>query len=104
MWKEKGQDEQGRYEQVPDLKCQYDNVVIPVVVLIWETWEGAEADIIEEWLNEDGEDVNNMEGVYRWLAQRVNWSGMEATKLCQVFYRFVKWCKGIKSIRVVVLR
>lgn len=87
-WKQK--DEQGWFEKVPGIECQYKGVLILVVVVIWQVKDSARTDFIWKWIKDDLVDCDNSEEVYKWFGQKVMWGRMEATKLCQVFYRLTK--------------
>jgi superfamily II DNA helicase RecQ len=83
-WKQK--EEQGWFEKVKGVECQYKGVLIPVVTVIWRAWDSKEKDIIWKWMEEDLVDRNDLDRVYGWFGQKVIWGRMEATKLCKVFH------------------
>jgi superfamily II DNA helicase RecQ len=83
-WKQK--DEQGWFEKVEGVRCQYQGVVIPVVTVIWSKRDCTDKNIVGQWIEKDKVDIENAENVYRWFGQRVKWGGIEASRLCQVFH------------------
>src|SRR5450432_3502659 len=95
-WKQK--DEQGWFEKVRGVECQYKGVLIPVVAVIWRAWDSKETDIIWKWIEEDLVERDNSEEVYKWFGRKVMWGRIEATKLCKVFHvltRMVEEEKGL---------
>ena len=87
-WKQK--EEQGWFQKVEGVECQYQGVVIPVVTVIWQAWYSRKQNIIQQWMERDRVDTTNLENVYRWFGQRVKWGRIEASKLCQVFHRLTQ--------------
>ena len=53
-------------------------------------WDSTETDIIWKWIEEDLGRRDDEEGIYKWFGRKVMWGGIEATKLCKVFYRLSK--------------
>ena len=95
QWKQK--EEQGWFERVKGVRCQYQGVMIPVVAVIWYKGDCRGENIIREWLEKDRVDTKDEEKVYRWFGQRVKWGGIEASKLCQVFYTLTQAEMGIRE-------
>ena len=87
-WKQK--DEQGWFEKVKGVECQYKEVLISVVVAIWRAWDSRETDIIWKWMEDDLVERDNSEEMYKWFGRKVMWGRMEATKLCKVFHTLTK--------------
>ena len=78
-WKQK--EEQGWFQRVEGVKCQYQGVVIPVVTVIWYKGDCQGENIVREWMEIDRVDIKDEEKVYRWFGQRVKWGGIEGSKL-----------------------
>ena len=78
-WRQK--DEQGWFEKIKGVECQYKGVLISTIVVI-----SRETDIIWKWMKDDSIDGDNPEAVYPWFGRKVMWGKMEATKLCKVFH------------------
>jgi hypothetical protein len=68
-WKQK--DEQGWFEKVRGVECQYQGVLIPVVAVIWRAWDSKETNIIWKWIEEDLVARDNSEEVYKWFGRKV---------------------------------
>jgi hypothetical protein len=45
------------------------------------------AEVVYEWMKEDGVDIEKAEQVYTWFGHKIRWSGMEGMRLIQIFYR-----------------
>jgi hypothetical protein len=87
-WKQK--DEQGWFEKVKGIECQYKGVLISVVVVIWQARNSANTDFIWRWMEEDLIDKDDLDEVYGWFGQKVKWGGIETTKLCKVFHALTR--------------
>lgn len=87
-WKQK--DEQGWFEKVKGIECQYKGVLISVVTVIWQAWDSDKTEMIWEWIEGDSIKRSDLEGVYRWFGQKIMWGRVEATKLCKVFHALTK--------------
>jgi RecQ family ATP-dependent DNA helicase len=87
-WKQK--DEQGWFEKVKGIECQYKGVLISVVVVIWEERDSSKTGFIWKWMEDDSVDCDNLEEVYKWFGQKVMWGRVEATNLCRVFHRVTR--------------
>lgn len=83
-WKQK--DEQGWFKKVEGVRCQYRDVLIPVVTVIWQAWDSHYTDIIWEWIEGAKVGRDDLEGICKWFGGKVIWGGIEATKLYKVFY------------------
>ena len=46
--------------------------------------------MIQSWVEEGRAEFGNQEQMYRWYRQKVDWGGIEASRLVQVFYRLAK--------------
>ncbi|PCG88128.1 Hypothetical protein PENO1_112010 [Penicillium occitanis (nom. inval.)] len=76
-----------RWRLIPERQCQFPDVVIPTVISIMHLNPGGCAEIIYAWMKADGVDVEDADHVYTWFGQKIRWSGMEGTRLVEVFYR-----------------
>jgi hypothetical protein len=45
---------------------------------------------MKEWIRMHGVDVNDEKQAWKWLAERIEWGGIEATRMAQVFYRLTR--------------
>jgi hypothetical protein len=50
-------------------------------------------EIIQSLVEKSGVELGNQEQMYRWYREKVEWGGIEASRLIQVFYRIVKGMK-----------
>lgn len=78
---------QGGWRVIPERQCQFANIIIPVVVSIMYCGPTECAEAVYEWMREDGVDSEHPDAVFTWFGQKIRWSGMECTRLIQVFYR-----------------
>ena len=69
-WKQK--DEQGWFEKVPGVECQYKGVLIAVVVVIWVIWDSPKTNIIWKWIEGDFVKRDDAQEVYKWFGQKIN--------------------------------
>ena len=46
--------------------------------------------MIMNWIKESRVEVGDQEQMCWWLGQKVEWGGIEVTRLIQVFYRIVR--------------
>lgn len=79
----------GYFNQDKRIPCQFPQVVIPVVGVIFQFWPG-DTDQAIEWMKRDGVDVTEVDNVYRWYGRKIWWGGIQATNLCKVFWMFNK--------------
>ena len=84
-WKQK--EEQGWWEEDKSRKCQYQGVLIEVICTLLVEGEDDIYEEVKEWIRMHGVDVTDEKQVWKWLAERVEWGGIEATRMAQVFYR-----------------
>jgi hypothetical protein len=92
--------ENGKWRSLPQGKCQFEGIIMPVVIsginegtdqtcnMIWDQIqrEGVE---IGEW-NGEGISVEEWEEMYKWFGQREKWGDVEISRLVRVFYNIVK--------------
>lgn len=77
----------GGWRQIAGIKCQFPHVVIPTVISIMHLDPGGCSEPVYQWMEADGVDRDQDDQVYRWFGQKVQWGGIEATRLVQVFYQ-----------------
>ena len=82
--------EQGRWERLSSVGCQFDNIIMPVVMTAMLEGKDWMIEMIQGWVEESGVEFGNQEQMYKWYGRKVEWGGIEASKLVQVFYRLVK--------------
>ena len=46
--------------------------------------------MILSWAEEGKVELENREQLYQWFGQKIDWGGIEASRLVQVFYRLAK--------------
>jgi RecQ family ATP-dependent DNA helicase len=76
----------GGYRRNNAIRCQYPGVVIPVVAVIWRVADEGKTRAINEWIRQDSVDIEEEEEVFKWFGRKIRWGGIEASKLCKVFY------------------
>ena len=86
--KQRQKDEQGWFEKIKGVECQYKGVLISTVVVI-----SRETDVIWKWMEDDLIEHDNADEVYKQLGRKIMWGGLEATKLCKVFYGLTQMVK-----------
>ena len=47
-------------------------------------------EMIQSWVEGCGVELGNQEQMYKWYRQKVDWGGIEATRLVQMFYKLAK--------------
>jgi superfamily II DNA helicase RecQ len=77
----------GGWRLIPERQCQFPDIVIPTVISIMHLNPRGCAEVIYTWMKDDGVDVEEADDVYTWFGQKIRWSGMEGTRLIEVFYR-----------------
>jgi RecQ family ATP-dependent DNA helicase len=82
--------EQGRWERLSGVSCQFDSIIMLVVMTAMLEGEDWMIEMIQSWVEESGVEFGNLEQMYRWYGQKVEWGGIEASRLIQVFYRIAK--------------
>jgi hypothetical protein len=82
--------EQGRWERLSGVSCQFDGIIMPMVMTAMLEGEDWMIEMIQSWVEESGVELGNQEQMYRWYGQKVEWGGIEASRLIQVFYRIAK--------------
>jgi superfamily II DNA/RNA helicase len=85
-----GHQGRGRWIRVGSNKCQFDDIVMPTIISILRVGgDDMGASIIDEMKQQGINEQDEMQ-VYKWFGKKVEWGGMEVSKLVQVFHRVVK--------------
>jgi hypothetical protein len=87
-WEQK--EERGWWEEKVERTCQYKEVLIEAVVTMMAEGEDWAIEEILDWMKSEGIKVYDQRAVYRWFRQRVEWGGIEVSRLVQVFCRLVE--------------
>jgi superfamily II DNA helicase RecQ len=82
-WKQK--EDVGWWEEVEGGKCQYKGVLVPAIITMLIGGEDGD-EAVFRLFEEHGVDVQDQMSVCRWFGQRVEWGGIEATRMVQVFH------------------
>ena len=80
--------EQGKWERLSNASCQFDNIIMLMVITAMLEGKDWMIKMINNWV--EGCGVENQEQLYKWYGQKVDWGGIEASRLVQVFYRLAK--------------
>ena len=80
--------EQGRWERLSNVECQFDNIIMPMVMTAMMEGKDWMIKMINGWVEENG--VEEQEELYKLYGQKVDWGGIEASRLIQMFYRLAK--------------
>lgn len=72
------------------MSCQFDNIVMPTVMTAMLEGKDWIIRMIKDWVEESGVEFGNQEQMYKWYRQKVDWGGIKASRLVQVFYRLAK--------------
>jgi superfamily II DNA helicase RecQ len=78
-------DEQIRWVQVPQQRCQFPGVVMPAIISALHVKEQCVVQVMGEMADQEGFDHQVPGAIYPWLGRRVEWGGVEASRLLQVF-------------------
>jgi hypothetical protein len=62
-------------------------VLIGVVATLLLKGEDGATEEVYEWIRGLGVEVEDRGAVYKWLGERVEWGGIEATRMVQVFHK-----------------
>lgn len=66
-------------------RCQYNGVLVAAIVTMIIGGEYGE-EAVFRLFKEHGVDVEDQTSVCRWFGQRVEWGGVEVTRMVQVFH------------------
>jgi hypothetical protein len=85
-----GHQRRGRWIRVGSNKCQFDEIIMPTIIsIVREGEDEMQASIIDE-MKRQGINKRDEIQVYKWFGQKVEWGGMDVSRLVQVFHRAVK--------------
>jgi hypothetical protein len=87
-WQQK--EEQGWWEEVEGGRCQYDGILVEGMVTMLQVGEDGVDEEVFQWMEDDGVNVKDQQEVFKWFGRRVEWGGIEATKMVQVFHRLAR--------------
>jgi RecQ family ATP-dependent DNA helicase len=92
--------ENGKWKNLPQGKCQFEGIIMPVVISGINEGTDQTCNMIRDQIQRDGVEIGewNGEGIsveeweemYRWFGQREKWGDVEISRLVRVFYRIVK--------------
>jgi len=87
-WKQK--EEQGWFERINRVECQYGGTLILSIAVILQVGSNKEVDMVSKWMEEDFVDWDNLEEAWGWFRGKVIWGRIKVTRLCKVFYVLTK--------------
>jgi superfamily II DNA helicase RecQ len=87
-WQQK--EEQGWWEEMRGGRCQYSNVLIGAIATMLSEGEDGVDEEMYEWMTREGVNIREEKQVYGWLGGRVEWGGIEASKMVQVFHKLAR--------------
>ena len=79
-----------RWQEVAGQKCQFEGVVMPAIISALHVEKQWVVGVMREMAQEEGFNIQVDGVVYQWLGRRVEWGGVEASRLLQVFYKISK--------------
>lgn len=85
-----GHEGQGRWIRVGSNKCQFDEIIMPTIISIIREGEDEMGGSIIDEMKRQGINERDEMQVYKWFGQKVEWGGMEVSRLVQVFHRVFK--------------
>ena len=86
--------EQGRQDRLSNVSCQFDNIIMPMVMTAMLEGKDWMISMIQSCVEESGVEFGNQEQMYKWYRQKIDQGGIEASRLVQMFY---KLAKGIET-------
>ena len=82
-WKQK--EDMGWWEEIKGGRCQYEGVLVPAIITMLIGGEDGDEGVFQ-LLEEHDVDIQDQTSVCRWFGRRVEWGGIEATRMVQVFH------------------
>jgi superfamily II DNA helicase RecQ len=80
----------GRWVRTASNDCQFDEIIMPTIISIMREGEDAiQASIINE-MQQQGIDESDKIQVCKWFGQKIEWGGIEVSRLVQVFHHAVR--------------
>jgi len=81
-WKQK--EDVDWWEEVKGGRCQYEGVLVPAIITMLIGGEDGDEGVFQ-LIKEHDVNMQDQTSVCRWFGRRVEWGGMEATRMVQVF-------------------
>jgi hypothetical protein len=82
-WKQK--EDVGWWEEVKGGHCQYEGVLVAAIITMLIGGEEGDEAVFRLFAEHDV-DIEDQTSVCRWFGRRVEWGGIEATRMVQVFH------------------
>ncbi|KAM7210561.1 hypothetical protein V8F06_014061 [Rhypophila decipiens] len=83
QWKEEEGDG-GRFQQVLGGRCQYQGLLILILVGSMVKYGEQAMRVVEEMMDKEGVDGRERVGWYKWFAKVISWGGIQASQVCRV--------------------
>ena len=80
-------EKRGWWEENKHSRCQYAGLLIDAIGTMLAEGDSEGTAELYRWMESLGVNITDPELVYKWFGQRVEWGGVEATRLVQAFYR-----------------
>jgi hypothetical protein len=90
----------GRWRFLPNGTCQFDQIIMPVVISGINEGTDQTCNMIRDQIQRDGVNIGDWdkegitdeewEEMYRWFGQKEKWGDVEVSRLVRVFYSIVK--------------
>lgn len=77
--------------------CQYYGVMLRSIVGMLLFGDDAVYGVSSEWTKECGGDLENDNLMFKWLGQRVEWGGIECTRMAQLFLGLARGHPGYEQ-------
>ena len=92
--------ENGRWTFLPNGTCQFDEIIMPVVISGINEGTDQTCNMIRDQIQRDGVKIGDWdkegitveewEEMYRWFGQKEKWGDVEVSRLVRVFYNIVR--------------
>jgi hypothetical protein len=82
--------ENGKWRSLAQGKCQFEGIIMPLVISGIAEGTDQIYDMIREQMEGSGIKFGEWEEMYKWFGQKEEWGGIEVSRLVQMFYRIVK--------------
>jgi hypothetical protein len=87
-------DEQGWWKEVDDVSCQFKGIFMLAFVSMLHVQEKWLMDVVyEEMVVQDQVKWEDDIAVYKWLGKKVEWGGIEVSKLIWIFHKIATLLK-----------
>jgi hypothetical protein len=84
------QNEQGRWKRVDGADCQFKGIVMPAFISMLHVQEKWLMGVLREEMGRDQHEWSDDIAVYKWLGKKMEWGGIEGSKLVWVFHKIAK--------------